>query len=219
MMDNKRVGFQEHEVKEYERKRYRGVDQRIVHSREKNILKKYLDHLPSSPGVILDLPCGYGRFSELLNSKNLPVVSSDISFFMVKRVQDRAEGPVGISGMGVVADAKTGLPFKPEVFQCVFSLRFFHHLHESEDRERILNEFSRVSSAWVILSYYQMNALHLLQRKLRRKLKKSRTSIKMVFPEDIQAEIKDAGLEVVKIKPLFRGLHAQHIALLKKSKT
>ena len=215
-MDNKRVGFQEHEVEEYERKRYRGIDQRIVHFRERSILRKYLDNLDDSPGLILDLPCGYGRFSELLHSTNLPVVNCDISFFMVKRARNKTQEPERLSRMGVVADAKTGLPFKSNVFRCVFSLRFFHHLHESADRENILREFFRVSSEWVILSYYQMNVLHLLQRKLRRKLKRSRTSIKMVSPEDIRSEIAGAGLEAVKVKSLVKGLHAQRIALLKK---
>ena len=218
-MNKEEIGFKEHEVRDYERKRYRGIDQRIVNAREQKILRKFLQNISDSAGFVLDLPCGYGRFSSLLHSQRLPVVNSDISFHMVKRARERVQSPVQGLRMGVVVDAKRGLPFKSSIFPCVFSLRFFHHLHEKDDRVNILQEFFRVSNAWIILSYYQMNILHLLQRKLRRKFKKSRTRIKMLSRKQIQGEIEDVGFKVVGIRSLFRGLHAQRIALLKKSKT
>jgi ubiquinone/menaquinone biosynthesis C-methylase UbiE len=117
---------------------------------------------------------------------------------------------------GVVADAKQGLPFPHDVFSLVFSMRFFHHLHDKSDREAILKEFSRVTSDWVILSFYQRNALHVIQRKLRRRIMKKKTRIMMIPRKEFYQEIEDAGLSLIKVVPLFRGIHAHHIALLKK---
>ena len=208
--------FQKHEVEEYERKRYRGLDQRIVDAREQSILNKFLEQITKKKGLVLDLPCGYGRFSKLLRGQGLKPVNCDISFHMVKRACEKSGWIASSAGAGAVANAKQGLPFKDGVFQVVFSLRFFHHLHEKQARTFILNEFSRVSKGWVVLSFYQVNLLHKIQRQLRRKVKKSSTRIKMLLAEEFAEEIEQAGLKPVRIISLFKGLHSQHIALLKK---
>lgn len=220
-MNNKKpanVPFEKHEVEEYERKRYRGLDQRLVHGRETRILQKMLRRIrrerDNDSHQVLDLPCGYGRFSQLLQEEGFSHVDSDLSFHMVERASEKHARPGKIPG--VVADAKQGLPFQRDAFFLLFSMRFFHHLHEKEDREAILKEFSRVTSDWVILSFYKRNLLHVLQRKLRRRIMKKKTRIKMVSPKEFYQEIKDAGLNIIKVIPLFRGIHAHHIALLKK---
>jgi len=211
--------FHKHEVEEYERKRYQGLDQRIVNTREQSILKKFLEQITKKKGLALDLPCGYGRFSKLLGGQGLRPVNCDISFHMVKRACEKSGGIGSSEIAGAVANAKQGLPFKDGVFQVVFSLRFFHHLHEKQARTFILTEFSRVSKGWVVLSFYQANPLHKIQRQLRRKVKKSSTRIKMLLAEEFAEEIAQAGLKPVRIIPLFKGLHSQHIALLKKKST
>jgi SAM-dependent methyltransferase len=118
--------------------------------------------------------------------------------------------------MGIVCNFVSGLPFKPGVFELVLSMRLFHHLHEPEERRSVLREFSRAAAGWVILSYYQANALHRLQRVLRRAVKRSRTRIRMINRREFQKEVRGAGFEIVRIFPLFRGIHGHHIALLKK---
>lgn len=208
--------FEKQEVEEYERKRYRGIDQRIVHRREGRLLRKILDKIGDGPLIVLDIPCGYGRFSALLLDKDFSLVSSDLSFHMVKRASEKGEHHHSRFLSGVVADAKQGLPFKKAAFSILLSMRFFHHVHEKEEREFILKEFSRATSGWVIISYYQRNLLHNLQRKFRRKIKGSRTRIKMIPRKEFHKEVEGAGFRVVKISPLFRGIHAHHIALLKK---
>ena len=197
-------------------------------------------------GLALDLPCGYGRFSAFLLDKGFGLINCDISHAMVERANEsavwmslraqrgnlttmrlrslfraRRRNPAPRNDIlsGAVADATSGLPFREAVFSLVFSMRFFHHVHHSEDRRKILNEYSRVSSEWVVLSYYQSNALHKIQRKFRRKIKKTPTRIKMITRQDFQSEAEEAGFEVISVFPLFRGLHSQHIVLLKKAKT
>lgn len=208
--------FEKHEVRDYERKRYRGLDQRLVHARENRILKKMLNKTGTNFRFALDIPCGYGRFSGLLQEKYQYLVHCDLSFHMVDRAKEQAQRHGQSLGWGVVSNAKQGLSFQSDTFDLLFSLRFFHHIHEKKDREFIMKEFARLSAGTVILSYYQMNFLHRLQRKFRRKLKKSSTKIKMISSQELQRVAGLAGLKIVKVSPLFRGLHSQHIALLKK---
>ena len=206
--------FKRHEVEKYERRRYRGIDQRLVHGRERRILRRILHKIGPSSLPVLDIPCGYGRFSKLLQERGFSIISSDLSFPMVKRATEKQKEPGGI--LGIVVDAKKGLPFKRDVFFLLLSMRFFHHVHEKDEREVILKKFFRVTSDWVILSYYQKNLLHILQRKLRRRVMRKKTRIKMVSRREFHEEIRGAGLRVVKVFPVFRGMHAHHIALLRK---
>jgi SAM-dependent methyltransferase len=216
--------FKEHEVLDYERRRYRGLDQRLVHSREVRILKAIMKIigaapggtcLSSPPGLALDAPCGYGRFSGFLLERGYRLASADLSFHMVKRARSREN--IYTIPMGIVCNFVSGLPFKPGVFELVLSMRLFHHLHEPEERRSVLCEFSRAAGKWVVLSYYQVNALHRMQRILRRAIKKSRTRIRMISRREFREEVKGAGFEIVRVFPLFRGIHGHHIALLKKA--
>ncbi len=210
--------FSKSEVADYEKKRYRGLDQRLVHNREQKILNKIFERIEKTSGFVLDLPCGYGRFSAILLEKGFKLVNSDISLAMVDRTKKKAATLLQREARGVVTDAVFGLPFKKDTFSLVLSMRFFHHVHSSEDRRKILAEFFRVTSDWVVLSYYQSNALHKIQRKLRQKIKKTPTRIKMIAGQEFQNEAKESGFEVVSVFPLFRGFHSQHITLLKKLK-
>ncbi|MDH4271030.1 MAG: class I SAM-dependent methyltransferase [Candidatus Aminicenantes bacterium] len=211
--------FQEHEVADYERRRYRGLDQRLVHGRELKILRQVLRFIkaeePDKPSKLaLDAPCGYGRFSGFLIEAGYRPVSCDLSLAMVRRA--RAKDPISPFPIGVVGNVTRGLPVRAGVFPLIFSLRFFHHLHQPEERQSALREFARASTCWLILSFYQANPLHRAQRALRRRVKKSRTRIKMITAREFREEAAAAGFRVVRVFPLFRGIHAQHIALLKK---
>jgi SAM-dependent methyltransferase len=220
------TGFQPHEVADYERKRYRGLDQRLVNAREMRILRKFLslcspaaaeDFRSGAEGPVraLDAPCGYGRFAGLLGEAGFAVFATDLSVAMVRRA--RAHGPDPTYSIGIVSNLTQGLPFKTGSFSLVFSMRFFHHLHESAPRRAALAEFARASREWLILSYYQANPLHLAQRALRRKVLRKKTRIKMISGREFREEAETSGFEVVRVVPLFRGIHAQHIALLRKT--
>jgi SAM-dependent methyltransferase len=133
---------------------------------------------------------------------------------MVKRAVERNEESARLSG--VVADGISGLPFKGKIFDFILSMRFLHHLHQEEERKAVLGEFSRVAKEGIILSFYQSNPLHVLQRKLRRRIKKSKTKIKMLSRKEFQREVEGKGFKIVRIYPLFKGIHSQQVALLRK---
>jgi SAM-dependent methyltransferase len=209
-------------VRDYEKRRYRGLDQRIVHAREMRLLKKAFkrmdrERMAESAGHawgaerrVLDLPCGYGRFTPFLSGRERIVFNSDLSLEMVRRAGEAS------GAQGAVANAVAGLPFRDGSFEAVFSIRFFHHLHDTAARTAVLSEFRRVTSEWAVVSFYRLSGLHAAQRRLRRKFGKSRTNIKMIEPGQFEKEAEAAGFEIAAIRPLFRGLHAYHLALLRK---
>ncbi|OGD25847.1 MAG: hypothetical protein A2Y56_08150 [Candidatus Aminicenantes bacterium RBG_13_63_10] len=203
------------EVADYERRRYRGLDQRLVHRREVRILRDFLRAAqPIRPARVLDMPCGYGRFTRLFEEDGTRTVAGDFSPAMVEKARSRPGQPP--PPLGVVTDAKRGLPFLDGAFGLVFSVRFFHHLREAEHRRAVMSELARVSSGWAVISYYRLNILHRWQRALRRAVKRSRTRISMIAASEFREEAERAGFRVVKSRALIPGLHAQRFVLLRK---
>jgi 2-polyprenyl-3-methyl-5-hydroxy-6-metoxy-1,4-benzoquinol methylase len=164
--------------------------------------------------LALDIPCGYGRFSKFFHEGGFSLVSSDYSYQMVGRAVERLKRDPIV--LGITADAKKNLPFRSGSFDVLLSMRFFHHVHEPEEREFILREFARVSQNWIVISYYQTNFLHQLQRKFRKIFKKSQANIKMISRNELKSLLGKAGLSLVKVIPLLKGIHAQNIALISK---
>ena len=212
--------FSAHGVKDYEKKRYRGLDQRIVNSREQSIIRRLLKKIAkkTNRSKFLDVPCGYGRFTRVLLMECDHLVNSDLSFFMVKRAVEQGQS-IQTDVYGAAADTKAGLPFKDDAFDLLLSMRFFHHVHEGPEREAILHEFNRVVKEWVILSYYRSNPFHQMQRKVRRRVKRRQTRISIISAKIFEKEINDAGFEIIKTYPVIRGIHSQWIAFLRKVRT
>jgi SAM-dependent methyltransferase len=213
--------FSSHGVRDYEQKRYRGLDQRVVNSREQRIIRRILKKVIKGKvnGLkVLDVPCGYGRFTQALLTGQNCLIDSDLSFYMVKRAVERGKDFQEFV-LGAVADTKKGLPFKENAFDLLLSMRFFHHVHEGKDREAILHEFCRVSKEWVILSYYRANLIHQLQRKMRHKVKRKQTHISIISSQRFKQEVIAAGFEIIKTYPVIKGIHSQWVAFLRKVKT
>mgnify|MGYP000592660365 CR=1 FL=1 len=217
MSSSKPIPFNDQQVAEYERRRYRGLDQRLVHWRETRILSRWLKDLARTsefPGLCLDAPCGYGRFSQHILASGFNLVSADLSLSMVKRALKR--GFNGHFPIGIVINLLADFPFADHSFDLVLSLRFFHHLHSTEERQHVLVEIGRVTTRWAIVSFYRKQPLHELQRKLRRWLRPSPTRISMLSLATFSREAALAGFRLKKISALWPGLHAQHFALLEK---
>ena len=211
--DTARSGFTEGGVHEYERPRYLDLDQRIVHSREVRLIGRFHDTIladvqPGRAARFLDLPCGYGRFSGRLGGQAV-IATSDLSLEMVRRTREHLGAP------GAVSNATQGLPFAGRHVRPVFSLRFFHHVHDPADRAVVLCEFGRVSAGWVIVSFYRESGFHLSQRRFRRFFSKSRTNIKMLEKGVFEREARPPVSKSLGSSPLG-GLHAYHLALLRK---
>jgi len=171
--------FTKNGVNKYAKTRYSKADQRFAHWREETILRKYLRRAAGDSDLILDIPCGYGRFSPFLFEFSSGDIGSDRSLSTAAHALNRQPRSLHRQ-RGVVGDAVKGMPFKSEAFMGVVSIRLFQHLQKRGEREAALEEFARLSRRFVILSYYRRNALHIVQRRLRRWLKSTQTTINMV---------------------------------------
>ncbi|MCH8012131.1 MAG: class I SAM-dependent methyltransferase [Candidatus Marinimicrobia bacterium] len=203
MAVNKSAGTLD-QILKYERTRYRGLDQRIVHYRESRIVWSFCKIVSSGNDHVLDVPSDYGRFTPLLLSKGFDVTVADINVNMLLRVKQRVNGILDCACANI-----SKLPFKDNVFQGLLCMRLFKHIHSPEERMASFVEIARVVSNWAIVSLYTSSPVHKLVRKFR-----DFKTITMDRCEAIEGELLRSGFRILKTKPILCGINAQTIFLL-----
>lgn len=204
------------DVEEYRKTRYKGIDQKIINKRELEILEKIFGSIEGKNISILDVPCGYGRFSELLLKRSLNLTSADISFPMVLATR-KYSPPANSNHHFLVGDIKH-LPLKENSFDCIVTIRLFQHILKSSVRCQILKELHRVAKKIVIISFYRYNILHSIERWIRCRTKNIKKRIIMLPLDDFVKELNSVGFKVLNLFPVKRYFHAHNILLLQKVK-
>ena len=169
---------------------------------EKKCVRSLLK-LASRGSLVLDIPCGTGRFHELMREVGFKLIAADISKEMLAVA--RASG---LAEDYLVADAeKLQLPDKSVDGVCC--IRLFHHIGSAEMRRNIFKEFARVSRRWVLVSFYHSNCLKRFKKIIRGKP----VSGEHVSYSALRAEASDAGLRPIKTAAVARYVRPQWFAL------
>ena len=203
------------DVENYRTTRYKGIDQQIVNKRETKILEKILVSLSDRSVSILDVPCGYGRFSELLLRNSLNLTSADISLPMVMAAR-KYSLPSSSNHHFLVGDIRN-LPLKDNTFDYVITIRLLQHMLNASIRRQVLRELHRVAKKMVILSFYRYNFLHSIERWIRCQIKNVDKRISMLSLNDFSKELNSTGFVVLRLFPVLKYFHAHTIALLQKA--
>ena len=160
-------------AKEYFEKHKAGFWRRLSNWREIGMARRALV-MAGRPSTVLDLPCGTGRFWEMLcEEPERQLFVADNSQSMID-VGIKCRPPQVTSRIGQALQCsafETGLP--ENFVECVFCIRLLHHIARSEDRIRMLKEFARISSGTVVVSLWVDGNFkaYRLQRKLERRAK------------------------------------------------
>ena len=192
------------DIRRYEGKRYKGLDQRIVHNLEYRIVQNFVDEIYAVNDNVVDLPCGYGRFTAMLLDRPMNVVVADLNMKMLLRVYERFGKQARFANANIMH-----LPFQDAAFHGLLSMRLIQHFHTPEDRIRAFSEIRRVISEWAVVSVYTTSAAHKLMRFFR-----DHHKITMADDDQIEREVKKAGLKVLESKKILPVIHAQTILLL-----
>ena len=119
-------------------------------------LERALNSVPGAK-IILDMPCGSGRFTSFFYEKGFVYFGADISMEMVK-VLSRAESARGRTPLLVRCDSEQ-LPFKNNAFDCVVCVRFLSQAIPETVRRKVLKELRRVSKGWLILQSHNLKVI------------------------------------------------------------
>lgn len=167
------------------------------------------------PAVVLDYPCGAGRFATLFAKPCTGYLAGDHSPHMIAitsevlRAADMGEKLIGTTE----GDARR-MNLEDDAVDLAASMRLLHHFPDQEDRLAILGELRRVTKGPLVTSF--LDASSTKQRShLRRCKKRGKASRRVLLtPEQFAAEADRAGWQVSrtwKLSSLFSG---QCVALL-----
>ena len=199
----------------YLRRRYRG-SQAIIDRRERKIVGQFLKRLGPQIGRVLDAPSGVGRFTaQLREVASERLVCGDLwdeTLQALRRAEQRHDG-VAIETTEV--DLYRVLPFAQGEFDLVFNFRFFHHIRSAEQCNHVAAELARVTSRYLIVSYYATASIHAWQKRIWRRKGHVR-SLPMIPLSEFHQLFARHGMRVVEDRPVLPLLHAHHIVLFER---
>ncbi len=183
-------------ARQYFEKHQRGFWRRLNTWREISMARRALQ-LAGRPGSVLDLPCGTGRFWNLLAEKpDRKIYAADLNPPMFEAGLKLRPASL-TSRIEVFSASASSIP-KPDAFvECVFSIRLLHHIEKSEDRLAILREFKRVASSTIVVSLW-IDGNYRAMRQRRRPVRKGPSRDRFVIARTvIEQEFAQCGLSVV----------------------
>ena len=133
---------------------------------ERAALKKLLpkaEQLPSGDNSwFCDLGCGFGRLFDCYKDNYQNIILSDYSLENLKKAQKKISSPnpnnlnspnnPNTPSVFYIAANAYSLPFKPEIIDCLMSVRTLHHIAESE---KMIGQIRNVlkSKGYLVLEY------------------------------------------------------------------
>lgn len=192
--------YDRHHAEHYYNKHRDGLARRVSNWRDMQLARKALA-IAGDPTLVLDLPCGAGRFWPVLSAHpDRVIIAADNSADMLE-VARTTQPPQIVSRVRTMQTSAFGIDLPAESVDNIFCMRLLHHVGESANRLAILREFHRVSRDSVILSLWvDGNYMSWKRKRLeRRRNVAGRKSYqnRFVLPADVvEKEFSDAGFRV-----------------------
>lgn len=188
-------------AREYFHKHQDGLARRLSHQRDVQMARKALA-LAGDPELVLDLPCGAGRFWPMLAERpGRRIIGADNSADMIATAR-ACQAPEVVSKVRTLQTSAFAIDLPDQSVDSVFCMRLLHHIGESEHRAALLKEFHRVSRDSVIVSLWVDGNLKAARRRRQeaRRVAQGKTSDyqnRFVLPRQVvEQEFKDAGFIV-----------------------
>jgi SAM-dependent methyltransferase len=186
-----RSGYHDVDTARYERRRYRGLRQRLNLRLLERALVRALEGV-GRERPILDLPCGTGILAARLTARGWRVVASDISPAMLAHARGRS-GAIG----HVRADLERP-PYRPGAFGAVVCARFLMHLPAAV-RPAVLRTLAELTDGPLVATVCHPYTLKSGTRALRRFLHMRSKRSPRLTRDALDAEVRAAGLRVERV--------------------
>jgi len=188
-------------AQQYLQKHQDNVARRLSHWRDEQLARKALS-LAGDPGLVLDLPCGAGRFWPLLAEKpNRVIIGADNSADMLKTACAAQPADV-VKRVRPLQTSAFDIDLPDNAVDSIFCMRLLHHVGQSEHRLALLREFQRVTRDSAIVSLWVDGNFKAWKRKRldsRRHAKNGQNIYqnRFVLPAaTVEAEFEQAGFRI-----------------------
>ncbi|MGE0012870.1 MAG: class I SAM-dependent methyltransferase [Azoarcus sp.] len=185
----------------YFKKHQDGLARRLSHNRDLQVARQAL-HLAGDPTLVLDLPCGAGRFWPLLAEQpNRVILAADNSADMLT-VATQSQPPEIVRRVTTLQTSAFDIELTDRAVDCIFCMRLMHHIGDSGHRQEMLREFHRVTRDTVILSLwvdgnYKAWKRARLERKRDRREERGPQNRFVIPTKQIESEFRSSGFEIL----------------------
>ena len=193
--------YDQQHAADYLLKHQNGWARRLSHTRDEQLARRALA-IAGEPGVVLDLPCGAGRFWPLLAAKhNREIIGADNSASMLE-VACVAQPAEVVKRVRRLQTSAFDIDLPDNAVDSIFCMRLLHHIGDARHRMALLREFHRVSRDSVIISLWVDGNFKAWKRKRtedrrRRKGEQDGYQNRFVLPAaTVEAEFEQAGFRV-----------------------
>ena len=193
--------YDEDHAKDYFRKHQNGLARRLSHQRDIQLARKALAHA-GEPGLVLDLPCGAGRFWPMLAEKaNRVIIGADNSADMIATARRMQPADV-VARVQTLQTSAFAIDLPDNAVDSIFCMRLMHHIGESQHRMALLKEFHRVTRDSVIVSLWVDGNFKAWKRK---RMERQRANERaddgyqnrfVLSVQDVEAEFAAAGFRI-----------------------
>ncbi len=204
-------------ARQYLRKHQDGLARRLSHWRDEQMARRALK-LAGDPDLVLDLPCGAGRFWPLLaEHPSRMIFAADNSADMLA-IARAAQPPQVVKRVETFRTSAFAIDMGANAVDCIFSMRLLHHIAEPAHRLAMLREFYRVSRDTVILSLWvDGNYKSWKRKRLERRRPDQENKNRFVVPRSkIEAEFGEAGFDIVGHRDFLPGYAMWRVYVLRK---
>jgi SAM-dependent methyltransferase len=160
--------------------------------------------------TLLDVPCGGGRLSDVLEPFTERLIEADIArgqllYGIERRSPERPT-------IWMTASA-FHLPLRDGAVDGAICCRLSHHLPTRDERERLVQELLRVARRFVIFTFFDHHSLKNLMRRARQPFNHKPPKLTMTRRR-VAALARAQGAELVACPPLSRLASGHRFALL-----
>jgi len=193
-------------AQQYYHKHQKGVWRRLSNWREISLARQSLKAV-GEPDLVLDLPCGAGRFWPMLAEKPSRVVfAADNSRAMLETAR-LMQPPQVVAQVSCFQTSAFAIDFNDNSVDNILCMRLLHHVADSANRMALLSELHRVTRDTVILSLWvDGNYKAWRRRRLERKRRDNQNVNRFVVPQAmIEQEFREVGFEIVEHRDFLPG--------------
>jgi len=193
--------YDQDHARKYFFKHRNGLSRRLSHWRDEQVARRALA-LAGEPGLVLDLPCGAGRFWPLLAEKsNRVIIGADNAEAMLATACSAQPHDV-VARVRPLQTSAFDIDLPDNSVDSIFCMRLMHHVGDAQHRLALLEQFHRVTrdsliiSLWVDGNFKSWRRSRLEARRLKNG-KEIGYQNRFVLPtETVEAEFLQAGFRI-----------------------
>ncbi|WP_313328248.1 class I SAM-dependent methyltransferase [Stutzerimonas balearica] len=202
---------------QYLHKHQDGIARRLSHWRDEQLARWALTRA-GEPDLVLDLPCGAGRFWPLLaEHPSRMIFAADNSADMLAVAQSE-QPPEVVARVETFQTSAFDIDMHDSAVDSIFCMRLLHHVADPQHRLAMLREFHRVTRDTLILSLWIDGNYKAWKRKrLERRRPAKENQNRFVVPRGlVEAEFAEAGFDILGHRDFLPGYAMWRVYVLRK---